>query len=414
MKRWILSSVTAQLAGGLFAVVFCAAVMSSQITDRGGFANSELRRDVMKRWGAPILQAAPSVKAVPSGSVFKTLESLSLEQQTIRVNAEMNYRKRGLVYFSGFDFEFEGRYLVLNPRAHEIDVAFVFPISVEKNRVLLSELRFRVNGQDESIHLEGSSDHLLWTGRLEPGEQSEFIINFSGRGLDSFTYLTDPELPVRGFTLHIEVSGGDNFDYAPGVIPAASPESRADGFHLGWSFPSLESGVPVGVTLPSERSFDKVIATMARRSWVGFVLLFVWAQTLALCTSRRFAKVHEGFLVGVAYGFFFVLLPYLAAFMNFYSAYIISLLVIGCLLMLYLQRVLGLDDCKMVILALLAALFFPTLAVILEGYTGLVYTLEILVILALAMWFTTRNEFSALWSAIIATNDAGRVEHASA
>ena len=135
MRRWIVSSVAVQLVGGLIAVVFTAMVMSGQITNRSTFANSELHRDVMERWGAPITQAAPSVRAVESGSVFKTLSSLPLAKQEVSVTAGMNYRKRGLVYFSGFDFSFVGDYLVVNEQPHEIDVAFAFPISLDKNKV---------------------------------------------------------------------------------------------------------------------------------------------------------------------------------------------------------------------------------------------------------------------------------------
>ncbi len=401
MKLWSFSPVVAQLLGGLFAVVFSSMVMSCQITDRSSFANSELHQDVMERWGAPIRLAAPSVRTVASGSVFNTLESLPLESQEITVTAEMNYRKRGLVYFSGFDFSFNGRYLVVNDRAHEIDVAFVFPISFEKNKVLLSDLRFSADGEVEQIKLAGESEYLLWTGRLGVSEEVAFTIGFSGRGLDSFTYLPDPDVPVRNFELGVQISGGDNFDYAAGVIPATKTEVLKDGMAFSWQFASLESGVPVGVILPSEKSFDAIIATMARRSWPGFLLLFVLAHGVAIY-SRRVIKVHEGLLFGAAYSFFFVLVPYLAAFMNFYVAYFASLAVIGLLLASYVQHVVGAADRRIVIGGLIASLVIPTLAVILEGYTGLIYTLEILVLLALTMWFTTLPAFRQVLAAVFA------------
>ena len=91
---------------GSFAIlVFIALVMSCQVTDRTGFADADLHRDVIDRWGAPIVQAAPSVRYVSSGSVFSKLTPLPLEAQRLAVDARMNYRKRGLVSFSGFDFE---------------------------------------------------------------------------------------------------------------------------------------------------------------------------------------------------------------------------------------------------------------------------------------------------------------------
>ena len=92
--------------GSLAIVLLVSAAISGQMLDRQSFANSELHRDVMDRWGAPIVQPSPSVRYVPSGAVFNTLSPLPLQSQEVVVDAAMNYRKRGLVYFSGFDFTF--------------------------------------------------------------------------------------------------------------------------------------------------------------------------------------------------------------------------------------------------------------------------------------------------------------------
>jgi hypothetical protein len=365
--------------GSLLIVLFSSIVIGLQITDRRGFANSDLHRDVMDRWGAPIAQPAPSVRYVESGSVFNTLHALPLDRQRITLEADMNYRKRGLVYFSGFEFAFRGLYAVVNPEPHAIDVVFVFPVHVEKNRILLSDRTFTVNGRPADIALTESSDKLVWTGQLEPGESAEFEIAFKGRGLDSFTYAMDPSLPVRGF---------------------------------GWEFPSLESGVPVGVILPSETSFDSIIVTMIRRSWATFVLFFAGIVALSLHVERPLLR-HESYLIASAYAFFFVLLSYLAAYLHFYVAYILAVLVIGGLLHLYLERTLS-RAARYPVAGLIASLLFlPTLAVILQSYTGLIYSLEILAGLALVMVFTTRPAFRSILYQLEAFLQAKEQQNAS-
>src|SRR5262249_37592549 len=130
--------------GSLAVVILIAVVISGRISDRSTFADSELHRDVSERWGAPISQPAPSVRYVPSGAVFTTLQALPLESQTIVVDAEMNYRKRGLVLFSGFEFKFSGKYTIQNQQKGDIDVVFVFPIDLNKNKVQLADLVFSV------------------------------------------------------------------------------------------------------------------------------------------------------------------------------------------------------------------------------------------------------------------------------
>lgn len=377
--------------GSLACVLVALFVIADQIADRQGFANAELREDVMERWGAPIQQAGPSVRYVQSGAVFTTLERLPLDSQHVRVDARMNYRKRGLVYFSGFEFDFRGDYALKNPADHDIDIVFVFPVQMER-RSMLSELTFAVNGEPESLPLAESADRLTWTGRLPRGQTASFSIGFKGRGLDLFNYVLDPELPVRNLKLEMHIAGGENYDYAEGVVPATSVVSTEDSVDLTWEFASLESGFPLGVILPSERSFDAVILTMIRRAWTTFLLLHAVLVALALHVRRRLTR-FESYLAASGYGFFYVLLPYLAAYMHFYLAYAVSLLLVGGLLQVYLTRMLGPSVQRLVAAALFALLAVPTAAVIFQNHTGLIYSLEILLGLAVLMQLTTRPAF---------------------
>jgi hypothetical protein len=381
--------------GSLGIVLFVAFVVSAQVTDRTGFANADLHRDVMERWGAPIQQAAPSIRYVSSGSLFQKLAKLPLEAQQIEVQARMNYRKRGLVYFSGFDFEFRGSYRVENPEPHDVDLVFVFPVQLARNKVLLSELAFRVDGELVGAPLAEGDDKLVWTGRLARGEGRSFEIRFKGRGLDSFSYVPDPALPVRNLELVVAIEGGSNYDYAEGVVPAAEAESEDGSVRLAWRYASLESGVPMGVILPSEESFDRIIATIVRRAWAPFVLLFGALVALSL-HARRPLLFYESYLVAAGYGLFLVLLAYLAAYLHFYVAYALSCAAIGLLLLRYLAGILG-GEWRSALAALLVAfLLVPTLAVVLEGYTGLVYTLEILTGLGVLMALSVRPELRAV------------------
>ncbi|MHC4731774.1 MAG: hypothetical protein ACYS6Z_14455 [Planctomycetota bacterium] len=363
-------------------------VISAQLADRAGFANSRLREDVMERWGAPIAQSAPSVRYVESGSIFNTLEPLALDGQRVFLDAVMSYRKRGLVYFSGFEFALRGEYAITNPRPHEIDVVFVFPLE-QARRSMVRDLRFLVDGEPAEIPLSEQADKLVWTGRLAPGESAAFEIGFRGRGLDSFRYALDPELPVRNFELHVDIEGGDNYDYQAGVVPATSTRVDGDRVALAWEFDSPEAGFPFGVILPSEKSFDQVILRMIRRAWATFALFLVALIGLATYHRRPLTRI-ETYLASTGYAFFFVLLPYLAAYLHFYVAYALTALVIGGLLQLYLARVFPAGAAPQVAAAVVALLWVPTAAVVLVRHTGLIYALEILAGLALLMFLSMR------------------------
>lgn len=383
--------------GSLFIVLLATQVISAQVQNRVDFASTELAEDVEDRWGAPVVQPAPSLRYVQSGTVFTELRPLPFDKQHIQVDARMNYRKRGLRYFSGFDFTLSAQYAVENREGHDIDVAFVFPVEMDKTQVLLSELTFLVNGKEERMDLGESGNRLVWTGRIARGQQADFAIRYRARGLDSFTYKLDPSLPARDVRLHVGVEGGDNFDYPAGVLSANEVVQSQGAVALDWAFASLESGVNLGVILPSEKSYDTLIATMARRAWVPFLGLMTLLALIAIRHYRRLA-VYEAYLIAASYGFTFVLLAYLAAFMNFYLAYAIAVLGMGAVFVLYARWMFPSERLVRLATVWAAALVVPTAAVILQGYTGLIYTLELLGALLGAMALSTRDGVRAFLS----------------
>jgi hypothetical protein len=391
LRLFLVEPIRFHFWGSLAIVLLVSGVLVARIHDRRGFADGELHRDVMERWGAPIQQPMPSVRYVPTGTVFNALEPLPLTRQAVAIDATMNYRRRGLVYFSGFDFRFTGDYATENPFDRDVDVAFVFPISLEKNKVLLSELAFSVNGAAAPVELGKGGDKLLWTGRLKPGERLGFKVAFKGRGLDAFTYAMDPGAPARNVGLTIDIHGGENFDYADGVVPATEVERTGDVTRLRWRFGSLESGIPIGVVLPSEKSFDAIIATFTARSWAGFLLLF--AGLVALCLHHgRPPRIFESYLFAAAYALFFVLVAYFAAYLSFYAAWALALAITAGLLCGYATLLLPRGAWKAVAGLVASCLALPTLAVILQGYTGLIYTLEALGLVAALMVASARPE----------------------
>jgi hypothetical protein len=375
-------------------VVFATWVIAAQVEQRNDFAGSHVAQDVESRWGAPVAQPAPSLRYVQSGTIFTELKKLPFDRQEVKIDAKMNYRKRGLRYFSGFDFALTAVYRVNNAEPNDIDVAFIFPIELNKSQVLLSELKFQVDGEDAALDLGKGGNRLVWTGRIAKGQSSEFHIRYQARGLESFVYKLDPSLPARNVRLHVGVAGGENFDYPAGVLSASNVTQTRAGVALDWTFPSLESGVNLGVILPSEKTFDSIIATMARRAWVPF-LAFAALVLLLSARHERPLLFYESWLLASAFGFTFVLLAYLAAFLNFYLAYAIALVGLGVAVVLYLQRLMPCERRETLWCIWVATMLIPTAAVILQGYTGLIYTLEILAALLGVMALSIRADVRA-------------------
>jgi hypothetical protein len=298
MRQWLRRLLAAPgryyFWGSAAILVVAVQVISSQVADRAGFANGGLREDVMARWGAPISQSGPSVRFVESGSIFSTLEPLALDRQRVFLDAQMSYRKRGLVYFSGFEFGLRGEYAVTNPRRHDIDVVFVFPLE-QARRSMLRDLRFRVNGEPADLPLSETADKLVWTGRLAAGASATFEIRLRGRGLATcrldidgglFRLRTDRIVETRE---GVRVLAGD------------------DGFGIEWEVVGeIERGAGEAASAPAiesvvSRVHASTVSTLEGRriTRVLYDLRFAGRRSIAIGIPEG-QRVERAFLNGVA------------------------------------------------------------------------------------------------------------------
>jgi len=391
---WIALPFRHHFIGSFFIVVASLFVMSMQISDRMYFANSELYNAVADRWGEGLRQPEPSLRYVPSGAVFHELHRLSFSRQDVSIHSKMNYRKRGLVYFSGFNFTFDGHYRAVNPESQSIDAVFIFPLAA-KNRLMVSDLAFTVDGKPVAAVLDEKSDRFVWTGRLKARQAVAFTVSFVGRGMQQILYLLDPQLPVRDFHMQLIIDGGDNFDYPSGVSPATGVRQDEQQVHLDWKFTSLEAGVPLGVLMPSEKAYDQIIATMLSRAWLPFVALFVGLTLLAKYHQTRF-RFYQAYLIAANYALSFVLLAYSAAFFDFYWAFFLSVLISGGLMWAYVWQALQRRGGYLLSGLLAAFWLLPCIAVIVQGYTGLIYTMGAVASMASLMMITSHAAFRSL------------------
>jgi hypothetical protein len=269
----------------------------------------------------------------------------------------------------------------------------------------MSDLQFLVDGNAAPLELGDQRNRLVWTGRIEKGAERSFTIRYRARGLDSFTYRLDPSLPAKDVKLHVGVLGGDNFDYPAGVLSASSVAQSKRAIALDWSFSTLESGVSLGVRLPSLKTWDTIIASMSRRAWFPFLALVVLLMGIGV-KHRRALAFYETPLVGALFGFTFVLIAYLSAFLTFEIAWPVSVVGLGVVFTVWLSRLMP-DESKRTFAGLwIATMAIPTLAVVAQGYTGLIYTVELLAGLIGALVLSTRTSVRG-WLDDSSTRQAG-------
>ena len=92
----------------------------------------------------------------------------------------------------------------------------------------------------------------------------------------------------------------------------------------------------------------------------------------------------------------FVLVAYLSAFLHFYVAWPLCLAVMGAAAVMYLKKLFPEVKVSLFAMGWLWSMGVPTLAVVLPGYTGLIYTLELLAALLVALHLSLKPNIRAL------------------
>jgi hypothetical protein len=104
---------------------------------------------------------------------------------------------------------------------------------------------------------------------------------------------------------------------------------------------------------------------------------------------------YEVGLLACVYAFFFVLVAYLSAFVHFYVASL-CLALLGAASATYLKRLFPEASYPLLAMGWLWSMGVPTLAVVVPGYTGLIYTLELLAALITALHLSLKPNVRAL------------------
>ncbi|MEO1369636.1 MAG: hypothetical protein AAFX50_20850, partial [Acidobacteriota bacterium] len=134
-----------------------------------------------------------------------------------------------------------------------------------------------------------------------------------------------------------------------------------------------------------------VLLKMLGHAVPAFFLFFASLVALFEIFSVR-PRLYQMYLLASGWAFFYVLLPYLGAFLHFHVAWVLSGLTVAALLTSFAARLIGPGARPYMLVALAPSLLVPSLAVMLQGYTGLIYTVEILAILVVSMRFATRPD----------------------
>src|ERR671933_880445 len=154
---------------------------------------------VASLWGAPQVQSPPAAtyehkvpkttETVENGKK-KTLteqltvtDSLQLESSRVDVALDLDYRQKGLLWYSTYKVGFAGLYTFRNTSDQD---KVTFTLKFPTERAIYDDLVFTVN--DAPVTLTNEKNSATGTAQVRPGETAALRVAYRSKGLTEWRY----------------------------------------------------------------------------------------------------------------------------------------------------------------------------------------------------------------------------------
>jgi inner membrane protein involved in colicin E2 resistance len=395
---------------GIF-ICSCVAwvVLGSTIFYRTDHSDSTLSGRVTSTWGAPQEQKPPSVSyqwqesktvtAEENGKLVTRVEPVqmsapaAIESSRILADLHLDYRQKGLLWFSTYGVKFDGAYTFHNPSAREENFSFTLPFPA--HQAMYDNLEISLDGR--ALPLVFSGSNATAQAKLPAGSAHVLRTTYRSQGLESWRYNissagTDGSSSVsqaRDFdlTLHTDFSG---FDFPENAMSPTEERRTTHGWELQWKYQNLVSGFDIALKMPQKLQPGPLAG---RISFFAPVSLFFFFFLIFILSTLRGIDLHpmNYFFLACAFFAFHLLMAYLVDHVSIHVAFAAASLVSVALVVSYLRLVVNTRFA--VVDAGLAQLIYLVLfsyAFFFEGFTGLAVTIGAIVTLFVVMQMTGR------------------------
>ena len=374
---------------GIFSCTsFAWFILGGTIESRTYASNDKLRPGVASTWGTPQEQRPP-VAAYLTDS--HTNSSLPLEGSRINVRLALDYRQKGLLWYSTYVVDFAGQYRFHNDTAESRHVTFQFKFPAEK--AVYDGLLVEVNGQPAALHSDQSGVSAM--ANLAPGETGVLHVAYRSYGMERWRYkLADSVAESRDFQLDMKTNFKE-IDFPPDTLSPTEKRENGSGWDLTWKYTNLISGFQIGMAMPEKLQPGPLAGEISYFAPVSLLLFFF---LMFIISTRRNIPLHavHYFFLATSFFAFHLLLAYLVDHVSIHLAFVICSAVSLFLLVSYLRLVTGMrfaaieaGGAQFIYLVLFSCAFF------LHGFTGLAVTIGCIVTLFIVMQLTGRTDWAS-------------------
>ena len=369
-------------------------VLGSASNFRSEATAYSLGRAISQLWGERIVQQAPRLSVKIPGQ--QAPRALVAAKNQIRVNLELEQRRKGLLWYPTFVSDFEGTYWISNtdPVVQNVHIHFPFPSAT----ATYDSFNFWVDevAQNTTINTQEGVNEII---RIDPGETRSFKVSYRTRGLWEWRYrLAGNSGQVRDLQMTVNT----NFravDFPEGSLSPMVQEPSESGMQLSWQAEDLITRQDVAIVMPEKLNPGPLSARMSFFAPVCLLFFFVLISAIGIMKRIRIHPMHYLFVTSGFFAFH-LLFAYLVDLINVHLAFVIASVTSVGLVIAYLAVALGREfPWKVAALGQLFYLVLFSYSFFLKGMTGLTVTIGSVLTLAMLMGMTAKLD----WTQVFAT-----------
>ncbi|HLZ14177.1 MAG TPA: inner membrane CreD family protein [Candidatus Acidoferrum sp.] len=394
---------------GIFACT-CVAwmILGTSIFYRTDNLGPALSSRVGSTWGTAQEQRPPSVnyftdevktvvveedkKKIEKQEHYSLSHFVALDSSQVGADFQIDYRKKGLLWFSTYKVRFDGTYRFKNPTGQ--DRVFTIRLPLPAKQAVYDNLQLTLDGTPLALSYGGAE--VSATGRVAANGTGTLKAGYRSQGLDTWSYqfgTGEDVARINDFHLLVKTDFG-GFDFPENTLSPTEKRETAQGWDLKWDYQNLVSGFSVSLRMPQKLQPGPLAGKI---SYFAPVSLFFFFFLIFILSALRGIDLHpmNYFFLAAAFFAFHLLLAYLCDHVSIHAAFAISSLMSILLVVSYLRLVVNLRFAlvdaglsQLIYLVLFSYAFF------FEGFTGLAVTIGAILTLFLVMQMTGRIKWA--------------------
>jgi len=272
------------------------AVLGGTILYRTNSSDDRLRQRVQSVWGVPQTQEAPALEYfLPLAAQEITevqgqkqviqrtrLESHSLPPSVSDIGTDLGleYRQKGLLWYSTYTVAFQGDYQFVNSTGAPREMRVTLPLPAAQ--AVYDDLQFAVDGN--VVEPEIDAQRAYYRIHLAPEQMVRFRLSYRSQGVEVWKYSFGHNVKsVQNFHLAMTTNFRD-IDFPENTLAPGAKHETGNGWRLEWNYRNLLSGYPIAMTMPSRLQPGPLASEI---SFFAPVSLFFFFFVMFIITTRR-------------------------------------------------------------------------------------------------------------------------------